>query len=159
MSAHPGKTADLYHMIYASSATVRLSQSGLLELLKISRRNNEARGLTGMLFYRDGMYMQFLEGQRSDIAALAERLRQDTRHKGIQTLREGVLPERLFPDWSMAYKNLVGLRTSNVPGYSERLQAQYVNKGGEFGKSRRESPAPDAVELLTEMFRQLLIAR
>jgi len=151
--AHPRGDSDLYHIIYASSATERLSQSELLELLKVSRRKNEARGLTGMLLYRDGTYMQFLEGQRKDIDLLLARLRNDPRHEGIHVLREGMLSERLFPDWSMAYKSLGGLRTSSVQGYSERLQAQHL------GEPDKPPSEPDAIDLLTGMFQQLLVAR
>ena len=46
----------------------------------------------------------------------------------------------------MAYKNLIGLRSSLVPGYSEHLQGLYI---GECDKN----PA----ELLTRMFQELLI--
>jgi hypothetical protein len=141
-----GKSTDLHHLIYASSATQRLNQNELLELLKNARRNNEVNGLTGMLLYRDGLYLQFFEGQRNDVSNLLNRLRNDPRHKSIRILREGTLPERLFPEWSMAYRNLIGLRSSLVPGYSERLQGSYV---GESDK--------DPAELLTRMFHELLV--
>lgn len=140
-------TASLWYVIYASSATIRLSQYELLELLKGARLNNEAHGLTGMLLYRDGTYLQYLEGQPADINSLLERLRQDSRHKAIRILREGALPERLFPDWSMAYKNLAGLRSSRTPGYSERLQAQHKNERTE-----------DAAQRLIDMFQEMLIS-
>jgi hypothetical protein len=139
--------APPYHLIYTSTAVERLSQSDLVELLKISRRNNEASGLTGMLLYRDGMYLQFLEGRRSDIAGLLERLQNDPRHCGMHVLRESNLPARLFPEWTMAFKNLAGLRNASVPGYSELLQGHYVNYGS-------KGPA----QMLVEMFQEMLIA-
>jgi len=142
----PDETSEIYHLIYKSSALVRLSQIELIELLRISRRNNEASGLTGMLIYRDGTYLQFLEGQRGSIAGLLDRLQKDPRHNEIRVLREGILPARLFPDWSMAYKNLAGLRSSNVPGYSELLQGHYVNHG---------SKGPG--QMLIEMFQESLV--
>jgi hypothetical protein len=99
-----------------------------------------------MLLYRDATYLQYLEGQRADIDGLLKRLREDARHKEVRILREGTVPERLFPDWSMAYKNLAGLRKSQVPGYSERLQAQNKNE-------RTEDPA----QSLIDMFQEVLI--
>jgi hypothetical protein len=146
VAAAPKKETGLSYLIYVSSATIRLSQDGLLELLKHARVKNEARGLTGMLLYRDGTYMQFLEGQRADIDELLNRLRGDPRHKAIRTLREGTVPERLFPDWSMAYKNLAGLRSSQIPGFSERLQAQYINE-----------PGKDPAQSLIDMFQGMLL--
>lgn len=146
MDALPEKPASLSYTIYASSAAIRLSQHDLLELLKKARLKNHAHGLTGMLLYRDGIYLQYLEGQRADVDSLLKRLREDPRHNAIRVLREGTIPERLFPDWSMAYKNLVGLRRSQVPGYSERLQGQYKNE-----RTR------DPEQSLIDMFQEVLI--
>lgn len=145
MRALPEKPTSLSYTIYISFAAIRLSQHELLDLLKKARLRNQAQGLTGMLLYRDGTYLQYLEGQRADINSLMKRLREDPRHKAIGVLREGTVPERLFPDWSMAYKNLAGLRSSQVPGYSERLQAQYKNERTE-----------DAAQSLIDMFQGLL---
>jgi hypothetical protein len=148
---------SLYHLIYSSAAARRLSQRELLELLQDARARNEARGLTGMLLYRDGIYLQFLEGRRPDIDELLGRLRKDPRHGDIRILQEGPLSGRMFPDWSMAYKNLAGLRSQNLPGYSEALQGQVpvVRRGNGVG-ARADSP-PDAERLLVEMFQELLV--
>jgi hypothetical protein len=146
MAALPEETTGLCYLIYASSATIRLSQDDLLELLKGVRPKNEARGLTGMLLYRNGTYLQFLEGRRIDIDKLLDRLRLDRRHKDIRILREGAIRDRLFPDWSMAYKNLTGLKSAHVPGYSERLQGLYMNQHCE-----------DPAQLLIDMFQEVLM--
>lgn len=137
----------VYHVIYTSRATERLSQIEILDLLKISRRKNEARGLTGMLLYRDGNYMQFLEGEYRRVGSLMDRLGDDPRHQSIQIVRQGELPERLFAEWSMAYKNLSGVRSAAVPGYSERLQGHYV---------RAEEEPKDPAQLLIDMFREMI---
>jgi len=146
MSEPSEKPTSLFYTIYASSATVRLSQHDLLELLKKARLRNQDQGLTGMLLYRDGTYLQYLEGQRADIDGLLKRLGTDPRHKAIRILRKGPTPKRLFPDWSMAYKNLAGVRGDRVAGYSERLQAQCMNQ-------RTEDPA----QSLIDMFQEVLI--
>jgi Sensors of blue-light using FAD len=138
--------SDVYHLIYTSSAAVRLSQHELLELLRVSRQKNEARGLTGMLLYRDGLYLQFLEGPRTEVEGLLKRLRRDSRHESVSILREGTLPQRLFPEWSMAFKNLMGLRTSQVAGYAEHLQANYSPPGGN-----------DPAQMLVDLFQELLL--
>lgn len=150
------KPNSFYHLIYSSFATVRLSQRDLIDLLKAARVRNEARGLTGMLLYRDGTYLQYLEGRRSDIEELLERLSRDPRHRDIRILKEGSAPARLFPEWSMAYKNLAGLRSSHLPGYSEALQAGIgAARGGGLMVSRGE-PRSDPEELLVDMFHGLL---
>lgn len=141
-----------HHTIYVSSATERLSQNELLALLKVARQKNAERGLTGMLLYRDGTYMQFLEGPRSEIDSLLARLREDPRHYGIRILREGILPSRLFPEWSMAWKNLAGLRSEHIPGYSECFQGQYMAED----ISEEKSIGP--VRLLVDMFHENLLS-
>jgi hypothetical protein len=143
----------VYHIIYASRANFRLSQRDLLELLKVCRGNNEVFGLTGMLLYRDGTYMQFLEGRSGDIDALLSRLRKDNRHRDIRTLREGTLPHRLFPDWSMAYKNLAGVKGADVPGYSEILHGESPGRHATNGIA---SPL-DPEHLLVRMFLEMLV--
>jgi hypothetical protein len=147
---------SLAFLIYSSFATNRLSQRDLLELLTNARATNEAHGLTGMLLYRDGIYLQFLEGQRPDIDELLSRLEKDTRHHGIRIIQEGELAKRMFPDWSMAYKNLAGLRSANIPGYSEALQAQTIRARG-TRMALQESPPRDPERLLIETFEGLLI--
>jgi hypothetical protein len=144
-------TPELYHVVYASSATEQLTQAALLELLTISRLNNAAHGLTGMLLYRDRTYLQFLEGERNAVATLLHRLAKDPRHRDIRVLREGNLPERMFPAWTMAYKNLVGLRTAQLPGYSEALQRPYDEAGNKGAEAM-------LVEVLHQ-FQQSLVAR
>ena len=152
------ETNSLAFLIYSSFATIRLSQRELLELLKHARVKNEEHGLTGMLLYRDGVYLQFLEGRRSDIDELLSRLEKDSRHQDIRIIQEGSLSERMFPDWSMAYKNLAGLRSTQIPGYSEALQAQRVRNGPRGGSNMMsEGPRRDPERLLVEMFEGLLI--
>ena len=68
------ETNSLAFLIYSSFATVRLSQRDLLELLRNARTKNEEHGLTGMLLYRDGIYLQFLEGRHCDIDELLSRI-------------------------------------------------------------------------------------
>ena len=64
MRALPEKPTSLSYTIYISFAAIRLSQHELLDLLKKARLRNQAQGLTGMLLYRDGTYLQYLEGAR-----------------------------------------------------------------------------------------------
>jgi hypothetical protein len=144
MGVVPENPAGLFYTIYTSSAAIRLTQDERLEFLRKARLNNEAHGLTGMLLYRDGTYLQYLEGQRADVDTLLKRLREDPRHKRMRTLQRGMVPKRLFPDWSMAYKNLAGVRSSLVPGYSERLQGQYENE-------RTKGPAQYLIDMLQDI--------
>jgi hypothetical protein len=147
---------NLFFVIYSSTATTRLSQRDLLALLNQARINNEAHQLTGMLLYRDGTYLQYLEGSSHDIYELVTRLHGDPRHTDIRILRQGSLPTRLFPDWSMAYKNLMGLKSAQTPGYSERLQANYRTQAAAPCLQTSDPPPCDPAQPLIDLFTDTL---
>ena len=115
----------LLSLIYVSSATELLSPEQLLSLLETSRRNNNRDGITGMLLYKDGNFMQALEGEENTIHRLHAKILRDTRHGGVLTLLEKVIPERQFGGWSMGFQNLADPAWRNLPGYSEFLDVQF----------------------------------
>jgi hypothetical protein len=108
-------------LVYVSSAVKPFAESELLELLAKSVENNLNLGLTGMLLYKDGNFMQVLEGEEATVRALYTKIRRDPRHRGLLTLLEGPLKERQFPDWSMGFRNLNAAAVLATPGYSEFL--------------------------------------
>jgi hypothetical protein len=121
MTGPSDEESELYHVIYLSSATERLSQGPLLEMLTMGRRKNVARGLTGILLHRDGTYLHFLEGRREDVDVLLLQLRMDRRHGALKVLREGSLGRRLYPDSPLAFKDLSGLTGSQMAERSGEL--------------------------------------
>ena len=108
-------------LIYASSATQPFGPSELHELLRVSRSNNERLGVTGMLLFKDGNFMQVLEGEREAVRTLFDRIGRDPRHKGVLVLRHAQQEHRDFSEWSMAFADLGSEQARAVPGYSEFL--------------------------------------
>jgi hypothetical protein len=51
-----------------------------------------------MLLYKDGCFMQVLEGNEEAVIDLAEKIQRDPRHKNMMTLYQGDSPERQFAD-------------------------------------------------------------
>ena len=70
----------------------------LLELLAVARRNNPRAGVTGQLLYKDGNFMQLIEGDEAAVRALFARIERDPRHGGVIVLLDHVVPEREFSD-------------------------------------------------------------
>jgi Sensors of blue-light using FAD len=105
----------MYYLLYASVATIPFSPAELQELLKISRANNSQLGITGILLYRDGEFMQAIEGEQAAIQALYTHITCDTRHQRITTILEGPIDTRHFPDWSMGYRDLTDLVQASSP--------------------------------------------
>ena len=75
--------ASLRRLIYISSASGKFGQADLDAILAISRKNNSARGLTGMLLFHDGCFFQVLEGEAAIVERTFATISNDTRHGGV----------------------------------------------------------------------------
>ena len=61
---------QLVAAVYVSSATRHLSEDENIGILRSAREHNEKSGVTGMLLYRDGNFMQVLEGPAGVVDSL-----------------------------------------------------------------------------------------
>ena len=95
----------MYQLIYISSATKSLVREEFLELVAQSQNNNDALGITGVLMYKDGNFMQVLEGEQEVIAKLYASIKADPRHTLVSIIQEGPISLREYPDWSTTYLN------------------------------------------------------
>ncbi|MCD6059825.1 MAG: hypothetical protein K0S16_136 [Moraxellaceae bacterium] len=93
-------------LVYVSHATREFGPADLDALLAQSRRNNLRAGITGMLIYRDGDFLQFLEGPEDAVRATWWRIARDPRHGGAMVLDESKVEERSFGNWSMGFRRL-----------------------------------------------------
>ncbi len=96
----------IYRLMYTSTGRENLPDAELEHLLQGARRWNDTNGITGMLIYVEGHFLQIVEGARRDIEAVAERIAADPRHCGIIRLIEGETERRAFSDWSMGFRRL-----------------------------------------------------
>lgn len=109
----------LVRLMYASRATAALSESDLSAILKTSREHNPSEGITGLLCYTDGVFMQVLEGGRNAVNARYKHIVQDPRHKDVILLGYEEIEERAFPGWTMGQVNLHRLNPALLLKYSE----------------------------------------
>ena len=89
----------MYRLVYVSAATVAFSKADLLDLLTKARDKNQKAGITGMLLYHDGDFLQLIEGERSAVQSLFEVIKADPRHSGTIVVDEEEADERVFADW------------------------------------------------------------
>lgn len=76
-------------------------------IINESREHNKAKGITGKLVYRTGIFLQLLEGDKDEVQLLLGRILLDSkRHENIRILFNQPMKNRLFPEWSVVYKNL-----------------------------------------------------
>lgn len=112
-------TQQLIHLIYVSEATVAFESKDLHRLLAKARPNNDARGITGMLLYVDGFFLQVLEGNEGAVLSLYEKIGHDARHKKVSKLIAEPIEEREFEDWSMGYAEVGRTDLATIPGLND----------------------------------------
>ncbi|MFZ5724358.1 MAG: BLUF domain-containing protein [Pseudomonadota bacterium] len=93
-------------LCYLSSAAVPFSPEALDALLARSRANNTRDGITGMLLYRDGDFLQVLEGPADAVRTTYRRISADPRHSRVLLIDESEIEQRAFGDWSMGFRRL-----------------------------------------------------
>lgn len=93
-------------LVYVSAATQSYSPQELDALLEKSRHNNTRDGISGMLIYRDGDFLQVLEGPEEAVRTAFARIAKDARHQRIMMLDESRIEQRAFGEWSMGFRRL-----------------------------------------------------
>jgi hypothetical protein len=78
----------------------------LADIVVRSEINNLEFGITGLLFYQNGRFIQVLEGERDSLEGLMSILEQDDRHENIQRIIDQSIKKRAFEEWSMDSLNL-----------------------------------------------------
>lgn len=109
-------------IVYVSTATRSLNLEALEEMLEVSRRNNQRDGITGMLLYVEGNFMQAIEGAPDRIGDLYQRLHRDPRHHAVTTLVDEPLAHRHFAQWSMAFRQATLATIKAQEGFSDFLE-------------------------------------
>jgi hypothetical protein len=137
----------MFFLVYLSAAVTWFSAKELREMLATCRVNNERDGITGMLLYKDGNFMQVLEGEESKVRTLLQRITGDLRHRGLVVIDSGPTAAREFGAWSMAFTDLSANSAALPEGYSEFMDLPlsdpaFVNN-------------PERCHQLLQMFRQI----
>ena len=116
---------SMIQMAYLSSTPVLLGHDAIAEILVRSRINNERAGITGLLVYRDGSVLQFLEGEPDAVRSLFTRISSDPRHRGVIRLYEKEITQRDFPEWTMGFSALEDDPLKDLEGYDEVLERDF----------------------------------
>jgi Sensors of blue-light using FAD len=110
----------LVRLVYASRAAASVDQEELVSILRQCKANNPARGITGVLCFSEGIFLQVLEGGRSAVNALYNQIAADTRHQQVEMLCFEEVSERRFASWSMGQVNVARLNPGLLLKYSEK---------------------------------------
>ena len=137
----------LQTLVYYSSAKKLFTEAELLELLVRARDANHRFGITGMLLYKSGSFMQVIEGNRDAVHQLFDNIVCDQTHQSILKVIDEKVSERTFPHWSMAFME-ISPTAPPVEGFSDFFKNEESWK--EFQRS------PSKLKKLLAHFRALM---
>ncbi len=110
----------LVRLMYASRAVPAIDQEELVAILRKSKANNPAVGVTGVLCFSEGIFLQVLEGGRSAVNRLYNRIASDARHTDVELLCYEEIGERHVAGWSMGQVNMSRMNPALLLKYSEK---------------------------------------
>ena len=109
----------LVRLLYASRA-VNTSADAIDAILAQSRQSNPLCGITGILCYGGGIFLQAIEGGRMAVSELYGHIQRDARHKDVVLLQYEEISERRFGGWTMGQVNMSRINVSILLKYAEK---------------------------------------
>jgi Sensors of blue-light using FAD len=93
--------AGLRTIEYVSSTTQAYNDVDLRKLLDRALHFNVDAGVTGLLLFEDGVFVQTFEGLDQDVQRVFDRIRNDSSHRIMRVFADDSIERRVFPDWAM----------------------------------------------------------
>jgi hypothetical protein len=93
----------LRRLAYVSFPAADLAPTEIGRIVHVSRVNNAARGLTGVLVYTGSDFAQMIEGRHEAVETLWQKLRTDVRHRDLTVFLDEPTERAWFETWRMGY--------------------------------------------------------
>jgi hypothetical protein len=119
----------LVRLLYASRA-VDPDPALIESILAQSRQFNPSTGITGILVYGGGIFLQAIEGGREAVSELYGHIQKDARHKQVVLLHYEEISERRFGGWTMGQVDVARVNTNILLKYSERAELDPYSVSG-----------------------------
>jgi hypothetical protein len=116
-------SSALHRLVYLSTAVGVLRADELDRIYLRAKAANKSFGLTGLLLFYEGSFLQLLEGPAAAITSLMQKVRRDRRHTGLITLESGPIEMRSFPDSPMHYVSARNLMPGEKQAFSDLREA------------------------------------
>jgi hypothetical protein len=120
----------LVRLLYASRA-VDTRPEAIESILHQSRDHNPSTGVTGVLCYGGGIFLQAIEGGRMAISELYGHIQRDIRHKDVVLLHYEEISERRFAGWTMGEVNMTRINASILLKYAEKPELDPYSVSGQ----------------------------
>ena len=124
--------------VYASRAASSLTSAMVEDILDKSRSHNPASGITGILCYGGGIFLQAIEGGRGAVSELYGHIQKDPRHKDVVLLHYEEITERRFGGWTMGQVDVSRVNTNILLKYSERAELDPYSVSGKVSMALLE---------------------
>ncbi len=120
----------LVRLLYASTLKTANDPTVIDSILAQSRAHNPALGITGILVYSEGIFLQALEGGRKQVSDLYSHIIKDPRHTDVVLLHYEEITERRYGGWTMGQVNLAKVNASVLLKYSETVELNPYSASG-----------------------------
>lgn len=94
----------MIQLCYISTARPNVDWDAVDDILAVSRRNNAAVRVSGLLLFNGKRFLQLLEGPQVAVEERYARILKDSRHFAVVKLSECTIDEREFGGWDMAFE-------------------------------------------------------
>jgi len=121
----------LVRCLYASRPCAPFDGRALDLILEQSRKNNPARGVTGLLCVTENLFLQVLEGGRDEVCELFNAIVRDVRHRQVRLLSYEEIAQRRFGNWTMGHVGIDRLNPSLLLKYFRRVELDPFDCSGQ----------------------------
>jgi hypothetical protein len=133
----------LVRLLYCSRAVD--ARPGAIEAILVqARQHNAVSGITGILCWGGGIFLQAIEGGRMQVSDLFGTIQKDPRHKDVALLHYEEILERRFGGWSMGQVNISKVNQSVLLKYSEKPELDPYSVAGQVSLALLEDLAATA---------------
>lgn len=118
-------------LVYASHQVFDFDGLALVSLLYKARQRNERLGITGVLLYCNGVFVQCLEGTAAHVDAVYGKICADSRHRDIVLLQAIETDQRHFQSWMMGCAKISEFHALQITRAKWDVEADRMNASDE----------------------------
>ncbi|MCX7552355.1 BLUF domain-containing protein [Marinicella sp. S1101] len=92
--------AYISNSIYKDEADLKKANDDIIYTCDLK---NKITGVTGLLYFSHGVYLQYLEGEEINVLETFKKISKDHRHSDITLIYSGRTSARKFEKWAMRF--------------------------------------------------------
>jgi len=127
--------SDIFQLVYIAFTTEQFDlDKDIVKILQKASDYNSTVGITGLLLFKGGVFLQLLEGNKVEVDKLYAKILSDPRQKDAKTLLTKTAQKRICPEWTMNYRMI------------EELDLQVVNAVLEWNQLQSKAERGDPID-------------